>query len=110
MTELTEDKRAEINELSFGFEEVEHGSPSGIDNFVSVYGGVIVYNRLKQPRFRRISAIHKLRGELEVAIADSKIEKNTKTAVQMVKDRCSNNEEGEFVLTQIEKGSDSWEK
>lgn len=36
-----------INSLAYLFECVEHGTPSGIDNFVSVHGGLIVFNKLK---------------------------------------------------------------
>ena len=43
-----------INECSVVFEKVEHGNPSGIDNFVTVYGGVILYNKTKDPKFRRL--------------------------------------------------------
>lgn len=34
-----------INAISVLFESVEHGNPSGIDNFVSVHGGLILFNK-----------------------------------------------------------------
>jgi mevalonate kinase len=36
------------------FEAVEHGNPSGIDNYISVNGGVILYNKTKEPRFKKL--------------------------------------------------------
>lgn len=63
-----------INSLAYLFECVEHGTPSGIDNFVSVHGGLIVFNKLKQPRFRLLKgAAEKLKNSLKLAIADSKV-------------------------------------
>jgi mevalonate kinase len=43
--------KEKINELSFEFESVEHGNPSGIDNFVSIHGGLILFNKKKEPKF-----------------------------------------------------------
>lgn len=63
-----------INSLAYLFECVQHGTPSGIDNFVSVHGGLIVFNKLKQPPFRLLKgAAEKLKNSLKLAIADSKI-------------------------------------
>ncbi len=68
---------------------MEHGNPSGIDNFVAVHGGLILFNRFKEPKFTSLSHLaHKFKDLFDVAIADSKIEKNTKVAVDMVKKRC----------------------
>jgi mevalonate kinase len=44
----------EVNRVSKILEKVEHGTPSGIDNFVSTYGGLILYNNSKQPQFEKI--------------------------------------------------------
>ncbi len=38
-------KESEISTLSFESEKIVHGSPSGIDNTVSVYGGGILFKR-----------------------------------------------------------------
>lgn len=43
-----------INHLSKVFEKVEHGQPSGIDNFVSIYGGMVLFNKSKNPPFKLI--------------------------------------------------------
>lgn len=37
--------REEVNEIAYKAEEVVHGTPSGIDNTVSTYGGIIVFRR-----------------------------------------------------------------
>ena len=41
-----------INEISVLFESVEHGTPSGIDNYVSIHGGLILFNKNKEPKYR----------------------------------------------------------
>ena len=43
-----------INHISKIFEKVEHGQPSGIDNFVSIYGNMVLFNRSKNPPFKLI--------------------------------------------------------
>ena len=64
------------------FESVEHGNPSGIDNFVSIHGGLILFNKSKEPKFRHLKqAGCTVKSCFNVAIADSGIEKNTKKAV-----------------------------
>lgn len=71
-----------INKISFLFESVEHGNPSGIDNFITVNGGAIVYNKQKDPKFKKlnISAIN-LKQHINLGIVDTGVEKNTKKAV-----------------------------
>lgn len=51
---LTIEIKEKINSISMQFEKVEHGNPSGIDNYVSVNGGVILYNKNKSPRFQKL--------------------------------------------------------
>ncbi|TVZ40196.1 mevalonate kinase [Alteromonadaceae bacterium 2753L.S.0a.02] len=36
---------AEINQLAFGCEEMAHGSPSGLDNTLATYGGLLSYRK-----------------------------------------------------------------
>lgn len=43
-----------INSISVLFEKVEHGTPSGIDNYVSVHGGVILYNKNANPKYKKL--------------------------------------------------------
>ena len=49
-----EGKLEEVNRISKVFESVEHGTPSGIDNFVSTYGGIVLFNNSKSPPFKAI--------------------------------------------------------
>jgi filamentous hemagglutinin family protein len=44
---LSQEMKEKINNISMQFEAVEHGNPSGIDNYISVNGGVILYNKTK---------------------------------------------------------------
>ena len=44
-----------INDMSKLFESVEHGTPSGIDNFVSTFGGLVKFNNSKNPPFLKIT-------------------------------------------------------
>lgn len=66
---------------------MEHGNPSGIDNFVSVHGGAILFNRMRNPPFKQLPKVaSKIRSHVVVAVADSGVEKNTKAAVGKVKE------------------------
>ena len=72
---------------------MEHGTPSGIDNFVSINGGFILFNKNKEPKFKRLDKAAELFNKLfDIAIADSKVEKNTKKAVEMTRKRYDCNE------------------
>ncbi|KAG7398737.1 hypothetical protein PHYBOEH_010579 [Phytophthora boehmeriae] len=44
-----------INEYAYASEVILHGSPSGADNTVSCFGGTLVFQKLPEPSFRRIS-------------------------------------------------------
>ena len=54
MKELDHQTKDLINDISVLFESVEHGNPSGIDNFVSVHGGLILFNKTKNPKFKSL--------------------------------------------------------
>lgn len=83
---LTSDLKEDINGISMQFEAVEHGTPSGIDNYISVHGGVILYNKTREPRFTKLphSAAH-IKALMNVGVVDSCVEKNTKVAVGNVR-------------------------
>ncbi len=77
-----------MNHLSKVFEKVEHGKPSGIDNFVSIYGGMVLFNKAKNPQFQNIQnpkILSFLSEHLTIGFVDSGIEKNTKLAVSNVR-------------------------
>lgn len=69
---------AEINELAFRGEKIIHGNPSGIDNTVITYGGVVQY---KQKIFEMIP----LSNVLPILVVNSNTPKNTKVMVEKVR-------------------------
>lgn len=68
-----------INELAYLGEKVYHGNPSGIDNTVSTFGGVIWFERDK--KVENIS----LGEELHIVIGDTGKPSSTKKAVDKVR-------------------------
>lgn len=85
------------------FQAVEHGTPSGIDNYISVHGGVILYNKNKEPRFSNLpNAAYNLRKWINIGVVDSCIEKNTKVAVANVRAKCESDEKCKFGVMKIE--------
>ena len=74
MKQINEEMKNTINDISVVFQSVEHGTPSGIDNFVSVYGGIILFNKERKPKFKILNQMtEKFKEMFEVAIADSKV-------------------------------------
>jgi len=69
---------ASINELAYKAELLAHGRPSGIDNTVITYGGIIAY---KQKAIQKIED----QGRFDVVIVNSKQVKSTQKAVAQVK-------------------------
>jgi mevalonate kinase len=66
---------------------VEHGRPSGIDNFVSVYGGMVLFNKNRSPPFKLIEdkkILNSFSDNFCICFVDSGIEKKTKVAVNQV--------------------------
>lgn len=68
-----------ISEIAYRSETVVHGKPSGIDNTVSTYGGLIFYRR--GAGFQRISCDVK---PIKLVLADSGIERSTGAMVAKV--------------------------
>lgn len=71
---------------------MEHGNPSGIDNYVSVNGGVILYNKNKQPKFKQLHTAAENLKLMSLGVIDTGIEKNTKVAVGIVRERYNQEE------------------
>ena len=71
----------EINRIAYRGEVICHGNPSGIDNTVSTYGGVIWFER--GGKVERI----KLGKRLYLVIADTGMPSSTKKAVEKVRMR-----------------------
>lgn len=72
-----------INKISLEYEKIYHAKPSGLDNYISLNGGLVVYNRVSEPT--QIDWKMKLR----FGVIDSKVKKNTAEAVMKVAKRYS---------------------
>jgi len=75
-----------INKIAYECEKVSHGNPSGIDNTVSTYGGVIWYERKNPPVIEQI----KLSEPIRIVVGDTQITHDTKEVVSGVADRREN--------------------
>ncbi len=72
----------DINDIAFEAEKLVHRKPSGIDNTIAVYGGVIYYVR---GRMERLNV--KWSNEYALIVADTGVKRNTGQVVQMVLER-----------------------
>ena len=72
--------KEEICNIAYEGEKVVHGNPSGIDNNISTYGGVLVYEKGKE--LQRV----KLGEDFPFIIGDSKRKRSTKKLVRRVRD------------------------
>ncbi len=71
-------KKEEISNLAFEGETIIHGRPSGVDNNVSTFGGVMSYE--KNEGFKH----HKLTEKIPFIIGNSKKKRSTKKMVENV--------------------------
>jgi len=71
----------QINAAAYEGEKGYHGTPSGIDNTVSTYGGLIWFKKGTPPLMERIS----MRQPAEIIIADTGITSDTAAVVADVK-------------------------
>lgn len=95
-----------VNKKTFGFEKIYHSNPSGIDNTIIVYGGIMVYNRINGMKF--ISSTAKFINSLfDVFVVNTKISKNTKTAVENVRKIYEASNEGKENIEEIGKTTDA---
>ncbi|KRX05108.1 Ribosomal protein S5 domain 2-type fold [Pseudocohnilembus persalinus] len=69
-----------VNKISFDLEKIYHGNPSGIDNYIATYGGLVIFNRAKQQH----KGIQSFNLPYKIYLIDSLVEKNTKKAVEKV--------------------------
>ncbi|MEM2109489.1 MAG: mevalonate kinase [Candidatus Odinarchaeota archaeon] len=72
-------KEREISDLAFHSEKIVHGSPSGIDNTVSVYGGGILF---KSGRISKIS----IPSNIPLILGDTLKKRNTGGMVKKVRE------------------------
>ncbi len=66
-----------VNRAAFEAEKVAHGNPSGIDNTVSTYGGLVLYRRGEAPRIVSLP-----RGRLRLLVVDTRVSRSTRIAVE----------------------------
>jgi len=71
-----------INEIAYNVEKLFHGNPSGIDNTVSTYGGLISFKRGEGKNEIEQLALEK---PVEVVLADTGIFHDTAEIVEMVR-------------------------
>jgi len=76
---------AKINELAFEGEKAYHGTPSGLDNTASTYGGLLWFkkNETKKNTMNKMT----LKKPIEIIIANTGLVANTLKAVEGVKKR-----------------------
>jgi len=70
-----------VNELAFECEKIAHGTPSGIDNTLSVYGKPMLFRAGDQPLREEIA----IQGPIDLVIGISGIESLTAATVARVK-------------------------
>ncbi len=71
----------EINSIAYEAEKITHGKPSGIDNTIATYGGIIKY--IKESSGPSIERIHDP-PDLRFVLVDTGIPRSTKKAVLRV--------------------------
>jgi mevalonate kinase len=77
----------QINDIAFEGEKGYHGTPSGIDNTASAYGGLIWFEKGENNVIERIS----IPGPIEIVMGDSGKVANTAAAIAGVRDRKEKN-------------------
>jgi mevalonate kinase len=91
----------QINELAYACEKVSHGNPSGIDNTCATYGTTILFEKKEEKNDIKILKCAKT---LNLIIVDSKINRNTKEAVELVaKNKKENEKEFEKIFSEYKK-------
>lgn len=71
------------NKLTLKLERIYHGNPSGIDNYIAIYGGLLVFNKTTGGRALNV------RGRAlpyRIVLIDTQVEKSTKRAVERVRE------------------------
>jgi mevalonate kinase len=78
---ISSDVAEEVNRWAFVSEKVLHGTPSGVDNSVSVFGGALAYTRSGFPGKK--GGMEPIQGfkSLKFLLTDSKVPRDTKALV-----------------------------
>jgi len=92
----TSEKELEVlNKWAYLIETIFHGTPSGIDNTVSTFGGSIIYSKGSFTKFNNIP------NNLQILVINTKVERSTKEIVQKVRQNKEKNEKE--VIEKMEK-------
>ncbi len=70
-----------VSKLAYEAEKIVHGTPSGIDNTISAYGGGIIFQKGKIERLD-------IGGQVPIVIGDTMVERSTKKLVSHVRSIC----------------------
>ena len=84
---IPSDVAEEVNRWAFVSEKVLHGTPSGVDNSVSVFGGALAYT--KSGFAGKKGGMEPIQGfkSLKFMLTDSKVPRDTKALVAGVRTR-----------------------
>lgn len=77
---LTDESRAKICKWAFESERVMHGNPSGVDNTVCTYGGIVRF--VKGQSFNQI----KITEPINILLVDTKVNRSTEREVAKVRE------------------------
>jgi len=75
--EISQTGKQLINKWGFQAEKIMHGSPSGIDNSTSTFGGIVAFTGGKIESLEKVPL-------LQLVIVNTKVSRNTKLLVQKV--------------------------
>jgi mevalonate kinase len=79
---------AQINEFAYEGEKAYHGTPSGIDNTVATYGGLIWFKKIKGATgSQNVIETIRIQKPIEIVMADTGLVGDTKRAVASVRER-----------------------
>ncbi|MCX8173500.1 MAG: mevalonate kinase [Thermoplasmata archaeon] len=70
-----------INEVAYEGEKGYHGTPSGVDNTASTFGGCLVFLKGPPPKFERV----KMPTKVEIVMGNTGLTANTQKVVEEVK-------------------------
>lgn len=71
-----------INAYAFAAEVILHGLPSGVDNTVATFGGTLVFKKLPEPSFQRISCDL---NQFRFLLVNTRVPRSTKEQVANVR-------------------------
>lgn len=74
-----------INDMAFSLEKIHHGKPSGLDNTVSVYGGLIFYEKFKKFKSLKVKKLPEF-----LLINSGKPKETTKEMINLVASKPEN--------------------